>query len=75
MLFSGQPVYDPNLLRPNTNPKKPVSSLCCVRGLGRALTALSTIAKKFEMGNQVFYYKKKGLLSKILCSINHLEKI
>ena len=55
MLFSGQPVYDPNLLRPNPNPKKPVSGLCRVRELGRALTALSTIAEKFEMGNQVFY--------------------
>ena len=38
--LSGQPVYDPNLLRSNPNPKKPVSSSCRVRGLGQTLTPL-----------------------------------
>ena len=41
MSLSGQPVYDPNPLRPNPNPKKPVSGSCCVRGLGRILTPLT----------------------------------
>ena len=40
MLLSSRPVYDPNPLRPNPNPKKPVSGLCRVRGLGRTLTPL-----------------------------------
>ena len=40
MLLSSQPVYDLNPLRPNPNPKKPVSGSCCVHRLGRALTAL-----------------------------------
>ena len=40
MLLSGRPVYDPNPLRPNPNPKKPVSGSCRVRGLGRTLTPL-----------------------------------
>ena len=40
MLFSGRPVYDPNPLRPNPNPKKSVSGSCRVRGLGRTLTPL-----------------------------------
>ena len=38
--FSGRPVYDPNPLRPNPNPKKPVSGSCRVRELGRTLTPL-----------------------------------
>ena len=38
--LSGRPVYDPNLLRPNPNPKKPVSGSCRVRGLSRTLTPL-----------------------------------
>ena len=36
----GRPVYDPNPLRPNPNPKKSVSGSCRVRGLGRTLTPL-----------------------------------
>jgi len=44
MLISGRPVYDPNPLRLNPNPKKPVSGSCRVRGLGRALTALVLIS-------------------------------
>ena len=36
----GWPIYDPNPLRPNPNPKKPVSGSCRVRGLGRTLTPL-----------------------------------
>ena len=40
MLLSGRPVYDPNPLRPNPNPEKPVSGSCRVRGLGRTLTPL-----------------------------------
>ena len=41
MSLSGRPVYDPNPLRPNPNPKKPVLGSCRVRGLGRTLTPLS----------------------------------
>ena len=41
VLLSGWPVYDPNPLRPNPNPEKPVSGSCRVRGLGRTLTPLS----------------------------------
>ena len=41
--LSGQSVYDPNPLRPNPNPKKPVLGLCRVRGLGRILTPLIPI--------------------------------
>ena len=41
VLHSGRPVYNPNLLRPNPNPQKPVSSLCHVHGLGRTLTPLN----------------------------------
>ena len=40
MSLSGWPVYDPNPLRPNPNPKKPVSGSCRVRGLGWTLTPL-----------------------------------
>ena len=40
VLLSGRPVYDPNPLRPNPNPEKPVSGSCRVRGLGRTLTPL-----------------------------------
>ena len=40
VLLSGRPVYDPNPLRPNPNPKKPVSGSCRVHGLGRTLTPL-----------------------------------
>ena len=32
--LSGRPIYDPNLLRPNPNPKKPMLGSCRVRGLG-----------------------------------------
>ena len=38
--FTGRPIYDPNPLKPNPNPKKPVLSSCHVRGLGRTLTPL-----------------------------------
>ena len=40
MSLSSQLIYDPNLLRPNSNLKEPVSDLCRVRGLGRTLTPL-----------------------------------
>ena len=40
VLLLGWPIYDPNSLRPNPNPKKPVSSSCRVRGLDRTLTPL-----------------------------------
>ena len=40
MLFSDQPVYDPDSLRPNPNPQKPVLDSYRVRGLGRILTPL-----------------------------------
>ena len=43
MLLSDRPVYDPNPLRPNPNPKKPVSGSCRVRGLGQTLTPLDGI--------------------------------
>ena len=39
--FSSQPVYDPNPLKPNSNPKKPVSGLCRIRRFGRTLTPLT----------------------------------
>ena len=38
--LSGQPIYDPNPLRLNPNPKKPVSGSCRVHGLDRTLTLL-----------------------------------
>ena len=38
-----RPVYDPNPLRSNPNPKKPISGLYRVRGLGRTLTPLHEI--------------------------------
>ena len=41
--FRVNPFMTQNPLRPNPNPKKPVSGLCRVRGLGRTLTPLSTI--------------------------------
>jgi len=40
---SGRPVYDPDLLRLNPNPQKPVSDSCRVRGLGQTLTPLTNI--------------------------------
>ena len=40
MSLSGRPVYDPNSLRPNPNPKKPVSGSYRVRRLGQTLTPL-----------------------------------
>ena len=40
--LSGRPVYDPNPLRFNPNPKKSVSGSCRVHGLGRTLTPLLT---------------------------------
>ena len=43
--LSGQPVYDPNPLRPNPNPKKPVLGSCRVRELGRILTPLVSITQ------------------------------
>ena len=36
----GQPIYDPNPLRPNFNSEKPMSSSCRVRGLDQILTLL-----------------------------------
>ena len=41
--LSSRPIYDPNPLRPNPNPKKPVLSSCRVHGLGRTLTPLEMI--------------------------------
>ena len=38
--LSGWSVYDPNPLRSNPNPKKPVSGSCRVRRLGQTLTPL-----------------------------------
>ena len=38
--LSSWSVYDPNPLRPNPDPQKPVLSLCHVCGLGRILTPL-----------------------------------
>ena len=35
-----RPIYDPNPLKPNPNPKKPVLGSCRVHGLGRTLTPL-----------------------------------
>ena len=39
--LSGRPVYDPNPLRPNPDPKKPMLSSCRVRELGQTLTPLT----------------------------------
>ena len=39
--LSSRPVYDPNPLRSNLNPKKPVSGSCRVCELGRTLTPLT----------------------------------
>ena len=44
----GRPVYDPNPLRSNPNPKKPVSDSCHVRGLGWTLTPLIILSKYFK---------------------------
>ena len=46
--LSGRPVYDPNSLRSNPNPKKPVSDSCHVRGLGWTLTPLIILSKYFK---------------------------
>ena len=46
--LSGRPVYDPNPLRSNPNPKKPVSDSCHVRGLGWTLTPLIILSKYFK---------------------------
>ena len=40
--LSSQPVYEPNPLRPNPNPKKPMLGSCRVRRLGQTLTPLDT---------------------------------
>ena len=37
----GRPIYDPNPLRHNPNPQKPMSGLYRVRGFGRTLTLLN----------------------------------
>ena len=50
VLLSGRPVYDPNPLRPNPNPEKPVSGSCRVRGFGRTLTPLVGAVAKPELG-------------------------
>ena len=50
--LSDRPVYDPNPLRPNPNPKKPMSGSCRVCGLGRILTPL----KKTHNFNEFIYY-------------------
>ena len=36
----GQPIYDPNPLRPNPNPEKHMLGSCRVHGLGQTLTPL-----------------------------------
>ena len=56
--LSGRPVYDQNPLRPNPNPKKPVSGSCCVRGLGRTLTPLSlpTLMRVLPRGDLGLYF-------------------
>ena len=48
MSLSGRPVYDPNPLRPNPNPKKTVLGSCRVHGLGRTLTPLPMVNKTFH---------------------------
>ena len=66
--FSNQSIYDPNLLRPNPNSQKLMSSSCHVHGLGWILTPLiahQTIGRK----------KKKFWIfgpnsSKIICLIH-----
>ena len=47
--LSGRPIYDPNPLRSNPNPKKPVLGSCYVRGLGRTLTPLSMISRTLAL--------------------------
>ena len=63
MSLSGRPVYDPNPLKPNINPKKSVSGSCRVHGLGRTLTPLS-----IGLGNifRIFYGKRKKIIINFL---------
>ena len=45
VLLSGRPIYDPNPLRLNPNPEKPMLGSCRVRRFGRTLTPLLTAHK------------------------------
>ena len=64
--LTDRPVYDPNLLRSNPNPKKPVSGSCRVHGLGRTLTPLS---------EWPFFHPRTGLMGSILHSDPALTQI
>ena len=58
--LSGRPVYDPNPLRSNPNPKKPVSDSCHVRGLGWTLTPLIILSKYFKKTKERLTYASGG---------------
>ena len=64
--LTDRPVYDPNPLRSNPNPKKPVSGSCRVHGLGRTLTPLS---------EWPFFHPRTGLMDSILHSNPALTQI
>ena len=58
--LSSRPVYDPNPLRSNPNPKKPVSDSCHVRGLGWTLTPLIILSKYFKKTKERLTYASGG---------------
>ena len=51
--FGLTPINDPNPLRPNPNPQKPVLGSCRVRGLGWTLTSLTDMNALTERNLQV----------------------
>ena len=65
------PVYDPNPLKPNPNPRKPMSGLCRVRGLGRTLIPLNLLRsfKKLIMLIIFIHYNLR-----LLHFFNHQKK-
>ena len=53
--LSDRPIYDPNPLRPNPNPKKPVSASCRVRRLGQTLTPLEIYRNPTILYHNIFF--------------------
>ena len=79
--LSSRPVYDPNPLRSNPNPKKPVLGSCRVRGLGRTLTPLtySPFVSSINQSSRPYYFSHPLMFYhiKLPCcpSSNTLKKI
>ena len=71
MSLLGRPVYDPNPLRSNPNPKKSVSGSCHVRKLDWTLTALITT---YLIVRQIFFtIENKNQEYKFLDGLHWLE--